>query len=77
MPKFDHRFDSQIQKKEDLRFTTQDVAEDFAVSQYQAYGAAQNVVPAEDTPGALRVIECESRLPQSVYFVNSMCGEIE
>lgn len=74
MTQFDHRFDSQIQKKEDLRFERQDVAEDYAFAQYRMYGAAQNVVPADEPKGFFRIIECETKLPQSVYFVNESVG---
>jgi hypothetical protein len=43
MPKFDHRFDNQVQNKKDLRFTTQEDAEDYAVGQYSMYFSPQVV----------------------------------
>jgi hypothetical protein len=43
MPKFDHRFDNQVQNKKDLRFTTQEDAEDYAIGQYSMYCVPQIV----------------------------------
>jgi hypothetical protein len=69
MPKFDHRFDSQIQKKEDLRFNWDD-ALDFAETQCKMYGAAQNVLP--DEGDLFRVVEHPTTLPNCVYFVSEV-----
>jgi len=77
MPKFDHRFDNFVQKKEDLRFTQEDqeIAEDYAISQYQMYYQPQSVVRLAD--GMLQVIETEflRNLPgtvEQVFHVDSL-----
>jgi hypothetical protein len=76
MPKFDHRFDNTIQKKEDLRFTELNSAIDYANAQCSMYGYAQSVVPVEDEPGVLKVVEHLITIRQApleaVYFVNDV-----
>lgn len=56
MPKFDHRFDNAVTKKEDVRFTEQEEAEDYAVAQYNMYFQPQAVLVEKDT-GMLYVKE--------------------
>lgn len=69
MPKFDHRFDNFVQRKEDVRFTPeeQQVAEDYAISQYNMYCVPQSVVRLAD--GLLQVIETE--------FLRNLPGTVE
>lgn len=71
MPKFDHRFDSQIQRKEDIRFMDTDQgrqdAEDFAIAQYSAYCVPQSVVRLAD--GMIQVMEMD--------FVKNLPGTVE
>ena len=70
MPKFDHRFDNQIQRKDDLRFTSSDDAIEYADAQCRMYGQAQNVVPAEGD--LFRIIEHPTKLDQAVHFVDEV-----
>lgn len=77
MPKFDHRFDNQVQRKEDIRFAPDDqvTAEDYAVAQYQMYCVPQSVVRLAD--GMLQVMETEflQNLPgtvEQIFYVNSL-----
>jgi len=73
MPKFDHRFDNYIQKKEDLRFVDQNDAEEYAEAQCLVYGSAQNVVPCDEE--LFKVVEHPTRLPLAVYFVDEIVGQ--
>jgi hypothetical protein len=51
MPKFDHRFDNHIQKKEDLRFTDIETAEEYAEHLYcQHPGEDQAILEEIGTP---------------------------
>lgn len=72
---FDHRIDNQIVKKEDLRFHSQDTAEEFATSQYLTDFIPRSVIVG--ISGLLWVLENPEHVPHpnEVFYINSTPGE--
>lgn len=68
---FDHRVDNQIVKKEDLRFHSQDVAEDFATAQYLTDAIPRSVILG--ATGLHLVLENPAHVdhPNEVFYINS------
>lgn len=73
---FDHRFDNQITKKEDLRFHDQTTAEEFATAEYAVDSVPRSVI--RGLSGLHLVLESpEPREegytphPSEVFYINS------
>lgn len=83
MPRFshlDHRLDNQIVNKKDLRFQSQDAAEEFATSQYLTDFIPRSVI--EEVPGLFMIEECPGRVsgygimsPKEVFYIDYSVGE--
>lgn len=76
MPRFyegsmDHRLDNQVSLKQDLRFSDQQAAEDFAIAQYRADAIPRSVI--RGAGGGHFVLEDPSRQghPHEVFHINS------
>lgn len=72
----DHRLDSQIVKKEDLRFHDKETAEEFATAQYQIDAVPRSVILGAS--GLHFVLECPTPRnsdyvahPREVFYINS------
>lgn len=72
---FDHRLDSQIMQKRDLRFTDQETAEDFATTQYMTDFIPRSVV--KGLSGSLIVVENPEHIehPHEIFHINSTLCE--
>lgn len=73
---FDHRIDNQIIHKEDLRFSEQDSAEDFAAAEYKTDAIPRSVV--RGVSGLHMVLESPDTRgpdyiphPNEVFYINS------
>jgi hypothetical protein len=81
MPRFDyhssidHLMDNQIIQKKDLRFHTQEVAEEFAISQYLTDFIPRSVI--RGVSGLHLIIENPTHQPHpnEVFYINSTPGE--
>lgn len=73
---FDHRFDNQVVKKEDLRFPEQDTAEDFATAQFKSDSIPRSVI--RGASGLHLVLENPTHEvhPHEVFYINSIPGEV-
>lgn len=72
---FDHRVDNQIVKKEDLRFHSQEVAEEFATAQYFFDFIPRSVIVG--VSGLHLVLENPEHVehPKEVFYISSAPGE--
>lgn len=86
MPRFDHhlpldhRLDNQITKKEDLRFHSRELAEEFATTEYLTDFIPRSVITG--VTGLHIVLECPHPRnegyvphPREVFYINSTPGE--
>lgn len=86
MPRFnaamvlDHRLDNQIVKKEDLRFSEQNTAEDYATSEFDIDRIPRSVIQKLD--GLFMVLEAPNERkegfippPSEVFYISSNQAE--
>lgn len=77
MPRFDsiHVLDNQVVKKEDVRFESQEIAEEFATTQYNTDYIPRSVIRL--LSGLHLVLENPDHEvhPNEVFYINSTPGE--
>jgi hypothetical protein len=85
MPRFHHSFlldhtaDNAIIEKKDIRFEKEEVAIDFATTQYLTDFIPRSVI--QGATGLFMILECPHRTegtpahPREVFYINSMPGE--